>query len=236
MQPLAQIGVGRAQHARARIVLHAVDRRFRREAGSDRLVQTPEPALVVGDHAQRLENFDVLALACLAAAIDKLVDIGAQRIERFIEFASSPPAGSSATKFLMMTRGSCSTAWPRPMPSARILAMQGQRTAHCNGFAGLDDRLQFAGRDDLRQHHRGRLERLDLFFRVSALRLVLDDEHAERIAGAQDRHAEERMVNFLARLRPVGKGRMMLRVGNRQRLGFACDEADSPSPALRRVR
>ena len=38
-------------------------------------------------------------------------------------------------------------------------------------------------------------------------------------AAAQHRHAEERLEDFLTRLRSVGKGWVMLRVGQRQRLG-----------------
>ena len=57
--------------------------------------------------------------------------------------------------------------------------------------AGLRQCCQFAGGDHFRQHHGGGLQRLDLFLDIGALGAVLDDQHAKRIAGPQDRHAEE---------------------------------------------
>ena len=64
------------------------------------------------------------------------------------------------------------------------------------------------------------------FFRIGAPRPVLHDEHPDRRAAAQHRHAEEGLVDFFARLGLVGKGRMMLRVGQRQRFGAGRDKAD----------
>ena len=77
------------------------------------------------------------------------------------------------------------------------------------------ERLQLARGDHLGEHHGGGLERLDLLVGVDPVRPVLDDEHAERVAGPQDRHAEEGVVDLLAGLRPVGEGRVRLGVGER---------------------
>ena len=55
---------------------------------------------------------------------------------------------------------------------------------------------------------------------------VLHDEDAERVAGAQHGHAEEGLVDLLARLRLVGEGGVRLRVGQVERLGLLGDEAD----------
>ena len=71
--------------------------------------------------------------------------------------------------------------------------------------AGPHDRLQLARGDHLGEQHRGDLQRLDLLLGIGAARAVLHDEHAERVAAAQDRHAEEGVVDFLARLRLVGE-------------------------------
>ena len=68
--------------------------------------------------------------------------------------------------------------------------------------AGLGQRRQFARRDHLRQHHGGGLQRLDLFLDIGAVGAVLHHQHAERVAGAQDRHAEERVIDFFAGFRP----------------------------------
>ena len=98
------------------------------------------------------------------------------------------------------------------MPSDRIAPVL------CSGMprrglgAGLRQRRQFAGGDHLRQHHGGGLQRLDLFLDIGALGAVLHHQHAERVAGAQDRHAEERMVDFFAGFRAERERRMALRV------------------------
>ena len=96
----------------------------------------------------------------------------------------------------------------------------------CGLGAGRGERGQFAGGDHLGQHHGGGLQRLHLLLGIGAPRAVLHDEHAERVAGAQDRHAKEGVVDLFARFRPVGEGRMRLRVGQVERLGLAGDEAD----------
>ena len=80
--------------------------------------------------------------------------------------------------------------------------------------------------DHLGEHHGGGLQRLDLLVAILTLGAVLHREHADCVAAAQDRHAEEGVVDLLARLRPVGEGRMMLGVGELQRLGLLGDQAD----------
>ena len=60
VQPIADVGIGRAQHAGARIVLHPLDRRLGREAVVDRLGQPVDPAAVVGEHAVGLEDLAVI--------------------------------------------------------------------------------------------------------------------------------------------------------------------------------
>ncbi len=85
---------------------------------------------------------------------------------------------------------------------------------------------EFARGDHLGEHHRRRLQRLDFLLGIGAAGAVLHDQHAERVAGAQDRHAEEGVIDLLASLRPVGKGRMRLRVREVDRARFARDQAD----------
>ncbi len=101
-----------------------------------------------------------------------------------------------------------------------------QRVPCCGLGAGLRKCCQLAGGDHLRQHHRGGLQRLDFFLDVSALGAVLHHQHAERIAGAQDRHTEERMIDLFAGLRAERERRMALRVVQIERCRLAGDEAD----------
>ena len=132
----------------------------------------------------------------------------------------------SAMRFLTTTRGSCSTTWPRPTPSASATPLLVDRAAKRD--AGLDrrQRLQLARGEHLGQHHGGGLEGLDLFLGIDPVGAVLDDQHAERVAGAQQRHAQEGVVDLFAGLGLVGEGRVALGVGEGQGLGRRGDEAD----------
>ena len=96
--------------------------------------------------------------------------------------------------------------------------LQRHRTANGDRRALGRDALQFARGDHLGEQHRRRLQRLDLLLGIGAPRPVLHDQHADRRAAAQDRHAEEGLIDLLAGLRLVGEGRMVLRVGQRERL------------------
>ena len=112
------------------------------------------------------------------------------------------------------------------MPSDSERADEMHRVAGGGLGAGSGERRQLAGCNHLGEHHRRRLQRLFFFFGVGAPRAVLHDQHAERVAGAQDRHAEERVIDFFAGFRAVGEGRMRLRVRQVYRVGFAGDQAD----------
>ena len=101
-----------------------------------------------------------------------------------------------------------------------------QRAAGGGLGAGLGERRQFARGDHLGEHHRGGLQRLLFLLGIGAPRPVLHHQHAERVAGAQDRHAEEGMVNLFAGLRPVREGRMGLGLRQVDRVGLARDQAD----------
>ena len=83
----------------------------------------------------------------------------------------------------------------------------------------------------LRQHHGGGLQRLDVVVGVFARRLVLDREHAQHVAAAQDRHGEEGVVDLLARFRPIGESRVVLRlrlIDRHSELGAAPDQTFAP--------
>ena len=70
------------------------------------------------------------------------------------------------------------------------------------------------------------MQRLDFFFGVVPLRAVLYDEHADDLAASENRHAHQRLVDFFAGLRPVGKARMRLRIGEIEWARMSGDVAD----------
>ena len=140
---------------------------------------------------------------------------------RFSSFGTS-----SAMTLVMTTRGSCSTTWPSAMPSESDVPVEMQRVARGRLGAGLGERGQLARGDHLGQHHGGGLQRLFFLLGIGAARAVLHHQHAERVAGAQDRHAEEGVVDFFAGFRPEREGRVGLRVRQVDRVGFARDQAD----------
>ncbi|MGX0998611.1 hypothetical protein AB7M38_005903 [Bradyrhizobium diazoefficiens] len=225
MQPVAQVWIGRAQHARAGVGLHALDGGFRGEAGGDRLVQLVRPALVIGEHAIGFQHLAVLAALGDVAALQHAVEIGAQLGER----------GVQPLDFLRQVLGDVvldDDARLVQHDMAERDTFRQDRADLLHGVArgrleaGLGQRRQFAGGDQLGQHHRGGLQRLELFLDIGALGAVLHHQHAERVAGAQDRHAEEGVVDLFAGLRAEREGRMALRVVQIERRRLAGDEAD----------
>ena len=154
-----------------------------------------------------------------------MVDIGAHRLDGF----------AKALQFAICVLSHDlrdDHAWLMQHHMAKAHAISDRRTLERDGAtrgdfgAGAHDGLQLARCNHLGQQHRNGFENLDLFFRIGALDAVLHDQHAQRIAAAQDRHAKEGIVDLFARLRPVGEGGVGLRVVQRQRLGGFCDQAD----------
>ena len=146
---------------------------------------------------------------------------------RRLPAGGSPRSGSLASSSVTTTRGSCSTTWPSARPSDSGWPRTTWPTARLNSAPVLTPATA-PGHQMLGQHHGGRLQHLDVLVGIFLLRLVLDRQHAQHVAAAQDRHRQERVVDLLARLRPVGEGRMVLRVrlvdGHGQ-LGAAPDQA-----------
>ena len=85
VQPVAQIGVGLAQHAGAVVRLHALDGGLRGQARQHRLAHAAQPALIVGEHAEGLEHLPVLAVMGDVAALDQFVDRGPHLADRLLE-------------------------------------------------------------------------------------------------------------------------------------------------------
>ena len=225
VQALAQIRIGLAQHLGARVRLHALDRGLGGEAGHHHLAHAPEPALVMREHAEGLEHVAVLAGMGDVAALDQFVDGEPHRRDRRLQ-----PLDLAAGILGDQVGDRDARLMQHGMAEADAVGEGGadavDGAVEADGRAGLRQRLQAAGGDHLGHDHGRRLQRLDLVLAVDARGAVLHDEHAHHRAAAQDRHAEEGAVDLLARLRAVGEGGVRLRVGERERLGLAGDQAD----------
>ena len=225
VQALAQVGIGLAQHAGAGVGLDALDRGFRGQAGRHRLLELVHPAAVVGEHAVGFEHVAMLAAFGHVAVLEHGVEVGAQRRDRRLQ----------ALAFLVGIVGDeIGDDDPRLVQHhvAERDAVVERGSVEVQGAArgGLGARRRDGGelarRDHLRHHHGGGLERLDLLLGVGAPRPVLHHQHAERVAGAQDRHPEEGAVDLLAGFRAVGEGGVRLRLGQVDGVRLAGDEAD----------
>ena len=225
MQPIAQIGVGLTLQLGPGVVVDPLNRSLRGQAGTHRLAQPAQPAAIVSDHAEGLEHVAVLAAKAVVVAVDQTVDRSAHSVDRRLEphelrfYVIGDNRGHSHPR-LVHHHMAEAQSFGNAETLQRHLPAHGDRRA-LGGY-----QLQLPGRDHLGEQHGGRLQRLDFLFRVGAPRAVLHDQHSDRRAPAQNRHAEERLVDLFTRLRSVGKGRMMLRVGQRQRLGARSDKAD----------
>ena len=224
-QPLVPVGVGLAQHARAGVVLHALDRRLGRHAALDRLVHATQPAAIVREHAIGFQHLAMLAGGRHLALLQHLVDGGLQLLD----------GGFQAAVLLLGVLGLELGDHDARLVQHHVAERQALRqrlAAHDMADratelgAGVDagDRT----RDQmLGQHHGGGLQHLDVLVGVFLVGLVLDGQHTQHIAVAQHRHGQEGMIDLLARLGAVGEGRMVLRVrlvdGHGQ-LGAAADQ------------
>ena len=225
VKPVAQVGIGLPLQLGSRVILHALDRGFGCKAGAHRLPQTAQPAAVVRDHAERFQHVAMLARDAVVAAVDEVVDRGAHRADRRLQPLQlrldivGHDLGHGHARLVHDDM-----AEAEAVGDAETL--QRQRPPAGDRSALRRHPLQLARGDHLGEQHRRRLKRLDLLFRVGAPRAVLHHQHADRRAPAQDRHAEEGLVDLFAGLGLVGERRMMLGVGERQRFGARGDEAD----------
>ena len=198
VQPLAQERIGLAQHARAGIGLHPFDRSFRRQSRHHRFFELVNPAAVVGEHPIGFEHVAMLAAFDHVAVFEQFVEIGAQRFDgggemlQLLGDVVGDVVGDDDARLVQHHV-------PKRDAFAQRRSLQMHRTARGQLIART---RQLAGGNHLGEHHGGGLQRLDFFFRVGAPRPVLHHQHAERIAGAQDRHAEERMIDLFAGFRP----------------------------------
>ena len=224
VQPVAQPRVGHAQHAGAGVVAHALHRGLRGQAGEQRLVEAPPPAVIVGEHAERLEHLAMLAGARHVAALQHRVDLAGELLDGLGE-----PAPLQLDILGDQARDHDARLVQHHMAERHAFG-NGQSRESRRGFTSplgadlLGD--EPARGDHLGDHHGGGLQSLDFLVAIVPLGAVLHREHADRVAAAQDRHAEEGVIDLLAGLGAVGEGRVMLGVGELHRLGLLGDQAD----------
>ena len=190
-----------------------------------RLADLVQPALVVREHAIGFEHVAVLAAFGDVAMLDQPVEIGAQGGDggiEALEFARhvvGDDIGDDDARLVQHDMAERDAV--RQRGAGKMHGVAGGRLG-----AGTGERRQLAGGDHLGEHHRRGLQRLFFFLGIGAPRAVLHHHHAERIAGAQDRHAEEGVVDFFAGFRPVAEGRVGVRLRQVDRIGFARHQAD----------
>ena len=195
VQSLAQERVGLPQHPCAGVGLDALDRGFRGQAGHDRFFELVHPAAVIGEHAIGLEHLAMLAALDDIAVLEHFVEIGLQRFDgglemlQFLGHVVGDEIGDHDARLVQhdMTERDA---------FAQRRALEMHRVAGGRLGAGQRQRGQLARGDHLGEHHGGGLQRLDFLFRIGASGAVLHVEHAERIAGAQNRRRRGRSDRF----------------------------------------
>ena len=222
----AQEGIAQALHAQSHFVLHALDRGFGGKAGAHRVAHALAPALVVGEQAIGFDHFAALA--------------------RQIEFADEASISSTPSRRDAIASSSRFNSFDRIVGDhaldldARLVQHDaahrdafGQALAH--EFARpVDAQLRFVQFGDIEeaalrhhfgQHHGHGLQRLDFFFGINPLGLVLHREHAEHLAAAHNGHAQEGVERVFAGFRAIGEMRIGRRVRQVHRFGGFADQA-----------
>ena len=223
MTALAPEAVGILHQLRAGVLLHALDRGFRRQPSRDGLAHAPRPAAVVGEHLHRFDDFLMLVVRHFIVD-EQAVDVLPKPQEGLVQ-ALELGGDVVGEEFENLGARIVERDMPKRQPVVQRCARQrdGSFPAVRGGYGRAPE---VARRDHLRQHHRGGFEGLDFLVGVTALDLVLDGQHANRPAVAHHRHAEEGMVDLLARFRLVGVVGVLLSVGEVDRLAPIGDEAD----------
>ena len=148
------------------------------------------PAAVVREHPIGFQHVTVLAAIDHVAVFEHFIEVGAQALH-----------GRCQARHLLLNVlgdeiGHDHTRLVQHHVSERYAfaqrrAFEMDRTPGGRLGAGQCQCGQLARGDHFRQHHRGGLQCLDFFLGIGAACAILHDQHAKRVAGAQDRHAKE---------------------------------------------
>ncbi len=211
-------------------MLHALDRGFRCQAGGDRLLHPPDPALIVGEHPIGFEHIAMLAGPRHIVIGQHGVDGFAELDERIVE-----------ARLLRLD------VFGEKLGDGHARLVQddmAERDAlrHCDALDGLALRAPGLWRGDvealqdirhhLRSDHGDGLQDLDLLLRIGSRDRVLHGEHADGASAADHGHPEEGLIDLFAGFRAIGIGGVIFGVRQVHVLAAARHEADETLAGL----
>ena len=228
VQPLLDVGVAGLGETGAVFVADAIDGGLRGQAGAHRLLQRPVPAPVVGEHPVGFQHLERQARQLALTAVEDGVDIGLEPYQRLAE--------ADLLDLLVLGQKVLRRDGRLMQDDMTIGEALGEALA-LEAFGPVGRHLdvaqfvlgqQFARGHGLGQDHGDGLDVLDFLVVIAPLGAVLNDQHADGPAAAQQGGAEEGVIGILARFRAVGE--VGVRGGVRQadrgsRAGHLADEA-----------
>ena len=227
VHPVGEQRIVDLAHAHAGALLDPLDRCLGGEAGIDRLVDAPLPALVVGEHLVGLEHFVMLAADAEFGLAGHAVDLFAHLVEGEEHALALGLGVVSHDMFdgdagLVIDGDAAGEALHQLQPGEPLRPAE-----HCwkPGTVLID---QAGVLDQFGEHHGHGLQRLDLDLFIAPWFNVLDAQHPRGALAPDDRHTGERMVFVLAgfrTVREIGVGRGLVEV---QRFDIAGNQADQP--------
>ena len=229
VQAVAQIGVGHRFQPGAGQRLFLFHRRLGRQAAGDVFLHPPHPAAGIGEHAVGFQHLPVFAVGRFGAG-DHRIDREAQFVRRSLE------ALEFLSRIVAHRIGDDDARLVQPdVPLGRAF-LPGRAAEHhrllverrkCLALADEGAKLGHLG-----QHHRHDFQRVDLVVGILAGLLALHDKDAELFAQPLDRDAEERGIDFLARLRHVAEAALGRCVGGVDGVRGLGDAAHQPLAQL----
>ena len=210
------------------MLLHALDRGFGGEAAVDCLVDAARPAFIIGEHLVGLEHLLVLAPDAEFRLTGERVDLLAHPVEGAVDALAFglDVVGHHLRDFdarLVIDR--VARSQPLHQREAGQRLRPGLLLCQSARFFLVD---QFGIGDQLAEHHRGGLQRLDLDLFVAARLDMLDAQHPHRTLAVDDRHPGEGVELFLARLGAILEIGMRLGLGEVERFDLLRDRAGQP--------
>ena len=182
MHAVPQIGIALARQAGAILALDPLDRGFGGQAGLYRFPDAPDPATVMGEHPEGLQDLVMLAAIAQIEAPDQgvhlLSDSGNRHLQPLLFFwdAFGNQVGDDDPWLVQDDMAEGETL--DKALAAQMMAALARRLR----LTDLGELLEVARCNDFRQHHSRGLKRLLLLFGVLALGAVLDDKDPDRSA------------------------------------------------------